>query len=464
MDLPRLQATQGGRGVNTTNHGWRLLPRPLQVIAILLGVFLFTVPTPVRGADGSFATPSATAFTPPVSVGNEYGGEAGQPVVWTQLGVDGRLLARAVVAADCPTISLDGHDTTMTVRTGPTGTAFADTVCEAIVPLEVKTAEIGPQMLALLPERISTLAILGDTGCRISVWDALQSCESPNTWALPDIARAIEESRPHLIVHVGDLIYRESPCPPGETSCAGSPFGDNQATWQADVFDPLARLLPTAPWVFLRGNHETCSREGLGWFRYFDPRPMPETCQRFTEPYAIDFPGLPWMIVMDTAEAGDTKTTADLNETYAGQLTTMATLSKPGSWLLTHKPVAGGILDLGNGEQLVDTATFAAISTHPLPDNLVLVVSGHIHLAEALVFAPQSGIPAQLISGNGGTELDRGISGVYEGAVLGNPSVALGIVDASSGWMTIQVADHEMTATALDARGREAFVIHLARN
>ena len=29
---------------------------------------------------------------------------------------------------------------------------------------------------------------------------------------------------------------------------------------------PAAELLATAPWVVARGNHELCSRAGLGWF------------------------------------------------------------------------------------------------------------------------------------------------------------------------------------------------------
>ena len=31
---------------------------------------------------------------------------------------------------------------------------------------------------------------------------------------------------------------------------------------------------PAAPWIVVRGNHESCSRAGQGWWRFLDPRPL----------------------------------------------------------------------------------------------------------------------------------------------------------------------------------------------
>jgi len=414
-------------------------------------------------AEDAPSTPVVGASATPASTRENGDGRAGEPVVWTQVGVDGVLLARAVVAGDCPAIILDGQERPMSVRTGPTGNAFADTVCEAAIPAATSRATIGPRALALLPDRLDNLAVVGDTGCRVSQWEPLQDCDDPADWPLRAIAGDIAAAKPHLIVHVGDYIYRESACPPGEPACAGSPWGDNQATWQADVFDPLANLLPAAPWIFLRGNHESCSREGIGWFRYFDPGPTPATCRRFTDPYAIDLPGLPRLIVMDTAEAGDTKTTPELDAAFASQLATVESLAEPGSWLLTHKPIAGGILDLDGREQVVTNATFAAVAGGGLPEGLALVLAGHIHLAEALLFTENAGRPTQLISGHGGTELDRGVDGTYDGAVLQDPELKVGLVATDFGWMALEVEPDRITATALGVDDRELFVVHLPR-
>ena len=82
---------------------------------------------------------------------------------------------------------------------------------------------------------------------------------------------AAAKFKPDLVIHVGDYLYRESACPPGNQGCAGSPWGDNWTTWKADFFDPAAPLLAAAPIVLVRGNHEDCKRAGPGWTRLQGP-------------------------------------------------------------------------------------------------------------------------------------------------------------------------------------------------
>ena len=53
--------------------------------------------------------------------------------------------------------------------------------------------------------------------------------------------------------------------------CAGSPWGDNWTTWQADFFTPAAPLLAAAPIVLVRGNHEDCDRAGPGFLLLMGP-------------------------------------------------------------------------------------------------------------------------------------------------------------------------------------------------
>ena len=87
-------------------------------------------------------------------------------------------------------------------------------------------------------------------------------------WPFATIAAIIAGHRPDLVVHLGDYYYRESSCPDGEEGCAGSPFGDRWSSWNADFFAPARPLLRSAPWVFVRGNHEGCERGGKGWYRF----------------------------------------------------------------------------------------------------------------------------------------------------------------------------------------------------
>ncbi|HEU5434237.1 MAG TPA: metallophosphoesterase, partial [Thermomicrobiales bacterium] len=382
-----------------------------------------------------------------------------KPISWTELGPGGVLLARAIAAAACPAIAIDGAAAPMTVH-APATAAFPDVVCQATIPAAAKSAAIGAQALALLPASYDRIAVVGDTGCRV-VQSRAQPCDDPAAWPLAQVAGQIAGWQPGLIIHVGDYIYREAPCPAGDAGCAGSPWGDNAATWQADVFRPMASVLPAAPWIFVRGNHEDCDREGFGWFRYFDPRPLPSACETYTDPYPIPLNGVRFL-VMDTAEAGDTQSSPALDAVYAAQLKQLAALTKPGDWLLTHKPIAGGILRLnGKPEQIVTDKTFQNISGSRLPAGIAVVLSGHIHLAEALLFNNDSGRPTQLISGNGGTLEDPGRTGAFAGAILGDPNVQVGFVGADFGWMTLVTDGDRLTATARALDGSAQFTVHL---
>jgi hypothetical protein len=42
------------------------------------------------------------------------------------------------------------------------------------------------------------------------------------------------------------------------------------AAWQADFFAPAGKLLTVAPWIFVRGNYELCSRTGPGFLYLLD--------------------------------------------------------------------------------------------------------------------------------------------------------------------------------------------------
>jgi hypothetical protein len=83
----------------------------------------------------------------------------------------------------------------------------------------------------------------------------------------PRFAGQAARTRPDLMIHLGDYLYRESPCQPGDNRCTGTPWGDNWATWNADFFEPAAPLLHHTVWLMARGNHEECGRAGNGFTR-----------------------------------------------------------------------------------------------------------------------------------------------------------------------------------------------------
>src|ERR671922_40878 len=155
-----------------------------------------------------------------------------------------------------------------------------------------------------------------------------------------------------------------------------------------------------APSLFVRGDHELCSRAGPGWFRFLDPRRMPASCQDLTEPYSVDL-GRVRMLVLDTALASDRP---PLNpDPYVSQFAALRAMAGSNAWLLAHKPMWGLLPDSTGASVTVLNPTLQAASGNSLPPGVRLVLTGHIHLAEVLGFA--GGRPPQIVAGISGTLL-----------------------------------------------------------
>jgi hypothetical protein len=370
----------------------------------------------------------------------------GPPIVWTELGPSG-LIARAVTAETaCPALRLDGQPRDMQERAGPTPPDFPIRVCEAAVPAETRVARIGRQRLPLFrpdPERI---VVIGDAGCRISTTRA-QACNDPRQWPFAEIARRAAYFDPDLVIHVGDYIYREDPCPPGNQGCAGSPHGDNWASLEADLFAPARPLLRSAPWVFVRGNHETCARGGEAWFRILDPRPRPPACADYTEPYRIPL-GAVDLLVLDSAIADDFAEPPDQVAAFRQQFDLVRQLATDESWLLSHKPlyVFGHAGEQNGVEQLfIDQLVLQEASENDFPPTVRLFIGGHVHLFETLSFGP--GRPPQLVVGNSGTELDPPVTTPLPGLEMAGMKVASGLNLAEFGFVVLERHHRRWTAT-----------------
>src|SRR5215218_5942348 len=164
------------------------------------------------------------------------------PPAWLQFGPDGRLIARVIVNGECPALAADEFEIGMT-RRAPPSDDFPVVACEATVPFGTMTASVRNQVLPLPAGPIRRIAVIGDTGCRLNNWEKkYQACDDPEVWPFGQVALAVADWDPDLIVHVGDYLYRESPCPEGMAGCQGNPYGDNWATWNADFFTPAAHL------------------------------------------------------------------------------------------------------------------------------------------------------------------------------------------------------------------------------
>jgi hypothetical protein len=267
----------------------------------------------------------------------------------------------------------------------------------------------------LVPRRIM---VVGDTGCRIKGW-AIQACNDPAKWPFPHIAQVAAKLKPDLVIHVGDYLYRESACPPDNSGCAGSPSGDNWASWAADFFTPAAPLLAAVPFVFVRGNHEECARSGKGWLRLLGPLPddpkMP--CTDHVAPWGVPMGELT-LAVMDDAHAPDPIAPGDLVTLYRADLAAVGKMAPAPVWLAMHRPI-WGLVQLGFGMVVGGNRTMmAAQEQGGIPNNVSLLLAGHIHTFEAINYL--KGAPPQVIAGEGGDLLDqapRDLSGRTVGAL-----------------------------------------------
>ena len=390
---------------------------------------------------------------------------AQSPPAYVVLGGQGAL-ARAIVPAgttgvapQCPTIVVDGAAQAMRVRAQP-DRDFPILVCEYALPAAAASAAVGGQALPL-PKTADSIAVFGDTGCRLKAakppagkpatvsHDAddedddsgkFQDCNDPSSWPFAPISAMIAKAKPDLVIHVGDYLYRESPCPAGDKGCQGSPYGDNWVTWAADFFTPAAPLLQAAPWIVTRGNHEICKRAGPGYARLLDPTPAtgqgPPACVDLIDPYTVTV-GNRAFIMLDSSDAADECPQSGCDSAaYAAQFAAMKPAA--GTWLVTHRPIWGftnskdksGKRKLGIRNMTLQAAL--AQWNGKAPDGIDLVLSGHIHLWEALSFADARS--PQFVLGSGSTQLAHQITEQLVGQKIGGTKVASATTDQRFGY------------------------------
>ncbi len=381
---------------------------------------------------------------------------------WVQLAPGGGPELRVLTdRAQCPSLVGPNWQVPLVRRAAPDAN-FPVLLCAGKIPdrpdpLAIQEARSGddrvtneilwgvPRPMAI-PKRIM---VFGDTGCRIK-GTAVQACNDPKAWPFARIAQEAADLRPDLVIHVGDYLYRESPCPAGNAGCAGSPHGDNWATWNADFFAPAGPLLSAAPWVFVRGNHEDCQRAGPGWLRLLgaDAYDPVAACAPHVAPYAVPIGGVN-LIVMDNASAPDTSVDTDLLAGYKSDFAALAGLSgKSPTWLVMHRPIWGAIAGPANIPLGGNATLIAALGNgHHALDGTALMLAGHIHTFEALNY--DKGAPPAIVAGFGGDNLDvtpvvlsgADLSGQYVKDGLSLPGFGFLMMEQEAGGWRIDVHD-----------------------
>jgi hypothetical protein len=422
--------------------------------------------------------------------------ELASPVryAYVVLGEEGRAVARVITTgAGCPAIRLDGIDSAMDVRAPPATeplrptrstpaeskpSAFPVLVCEKAIPGGVTRAVVAGRRLPLPKADPRRIVVLGDTGCRIKTGDNIfQACNDAAQWPFAAVATAAAAASPDLVIHVGDYHYRENACPAGNAGCAGSPWGYGWDAWEADLFAPAQDLLAAAPWIVVRGNHESCDRAGQAWWRFLDPRPRAarQDCNDaaddgigdYSEPYAVPL-GSPrdadtQFIVFDSSLVGVAPLPADnpMHVAYRAQFERAFALAgrRPNTFFMNHHPILAFAPNPAKpdapfpGNGALQSVLGAVHPTVLFPPSVQALLAGHVHLFEVVSFAtPQ---PAQFVSGNGGDWVDRPLPDPLPPGMTPAPgAVVAGLVASNRfGFMTIERDGTRWRMVAHDARG-----------
>ena len=371
--------------------------------------------------------------------------------VWLTYGPDGVTARTIVTARECPHITIDGRRERMRVRSLPSKD-YPVTGCEAAIPRGATSAHIGDRSLPVAKiGRTAKIAILGDTGCRRKVSDkgkpSIQDCSDPKAWPFEAIAESIAAWEPDLILNVGDYYYREAV----QSGGTWVPSTYDWSRWNADWFEPAAKLLPSAPWVMVRGNHESCDRAAEGWFRFLDPRNylwedkrMCKSNLDYTPPYEVKVGDMRF-IVLDSAAISDYMVDPAQVTIVANQLGLYANKAA-GAWLMLHHPIwAFG--SYGGETAVMWTAWNQAAPNVP---NAALALTGHMHLLEMLSF-DDNRIP-QLVVGNGGTALDK--AGQAPTGPIGGRTVSQFFAHDQFGWVAATQTEGTWTFDIRDTNGK----------
>lgn len=409
------------------------------------------------------------------------------------LGAHGNAVARVVTSAGvCPDLIVDGTAQAMAVRMQgatvaqrPTASSAAESkqskfpvlTCEAALAPNARSAQVGGRTLALPKAEPKKIVVIADTGCRMKKADnAYQACNDVSEWPFKTISDTAASFKPDLVIHVGDLHYRETPCPDGNAGCAGSPWGYGWDSWNADLFKPAASLLGAAPWVMVRGNHESCARAGQGWYRFLDPRPLvpgrdcnleaDDMAGDYSAPYAVPLGGDAQLIVFDSSRVPGKPLSGNdpAYQIYTDQFKAVNQLAEQAGFniFMNHHPVLGfapekkknSEVEAKPGNAVLQAIMQGIYAKRLFPSKVQVALSGHVHLFEAIGFA--SDHPTQFVSGNGGSANDVNLPDTL---ALGTTPYPEAVVESmrstrTYGFMTIERVERQWQMKSWDRAGK----------
>jgi hypothetical protein len=360
--------------------------------------------------------------------------ESGVTRAWTELAPNGKALVRALADGMCPDATVDGTSVPMTTFAPPTS-AFPKVTCQVEIDSTATSVKVGSTTVPAPPHRLDRIAVVGDIGCYLKSTKQ-QDCLDPATFPAKQVSDMVAAEKPDLVVFVGDIYYSQDECPADKAAeCGGVPTGDTWPTWAYDFFDPYRSSLAAAPWIFARGNHESCDTKsdngGTGWYQILAI--TSSSCLNFNDPYRVDVLDQSF-VVFDSALAADNPSDPSQVATYASEFRQVHDLVQghPDTWFVDHRPLWATL-----GTKTEDTLNLTleaaiAASGDTLQTDVSLILSGHVHALG--LFRTANSWPAQIVSGGGGTELDSS-QGSWPGTAIDGTTFATADLVDSFGYV-----------------------------
>ncbi|WGI22702.1 metallophosphoesterase [Amylibacter sp. IMCC11727] len=347
---------------------------------------------------------------------------AAKSYVWAQLVGTNLVSLRVISTQSCSAIT--GSVTFQPRIKNTMEQMNGNTICEALIDLSTftgNTVTVDGHTITLPKAAPKRVVILGDTGCRKD--HHYQHCSDTSKWNFNAVAAAIAKTKPDLMVHVGDYVYRYN-CWNGTEGCAKKDAHGNVINgqlkewyyWEEDFFKPAADLLPLAPWVFTRGNHEDCENADRGWRGWAVFLAMTPDLSSKTDPVTSLYKNCkankrdikkPELIQLPAAaQTGAAPAlnlyafdTANEDAPLWSGFSNLTALADE-TWIVTHVPFASF-----HGNSFSPAPSGTPNYRSGLPDPVSFVVSGHVHLFQ--YEQPKAGAAIQLVVGGSGTKLDN---------------------------------------------------------
>ena len=336
---------------------------------------------------------------------------------WVQVAENGEFELRVIVTQKnkdqefaCPTALINNSKVKLKIRAEPEEN-FGNLVC--FVKIEKKDSRISLEYksslnldLRLSRNPYKPVLILGDTGCGNNNPYLPQDCSKVHSWPFKAIINDAARNDPRIIIHTGDYRYRNM----GNNI----KWQDNWADWKADFFEPAAKILNKAPWIFSRGNHEACNKAHIGWRRYLDPDKYDSgLCRERHHSYFFKY-GEIKLTLFDSSSITDRELDEDLAVKIKQELKN--DLAKIGYfrrkhqdvWFLTHRPVWGliPICDDSYCEPSISVNLTMQKAFEDIKDwGVKRFLAGHIHLFDLFHYDDLD--PYQIVVGNGGNSLSH---------------------------------------------------------